>query len=332
MVDGYSLLEHPHLFQDIIPFLRNTNKVTFNLLFSVMSALNVRYDKAKEEVMIFVFEEQSRILWFNTGKRWPCDDSWTGVQGGARLGVNDVQSIWYSWNQQEDMRTRDDFTWSIAKQGMACHAPKGVKKINEKDRTESQKRENERKQVLDKFYYKKIGVLTEEEEKNTNVVDGVLISSANSVEEMQEEMRKWVAGEQDDHDKIVAAYKEGILNRLQNEDALREERLRMVEEERRKQEEDLGMEGKPLVGYTLEQIRDIQKERGHNPDKNVGYIGYASRKNYAKDKWLTASISKGSIVEFNGRLITRTEYEKLNPSPKEDLQTQVERRAQGRDK
>ena len=325
MIEGISLLEEKNTSALLYPLLEDIHPVSLDALVSVVMGLNKRYKTASHDVHCYVYENISRKLWINVGRRWPCTDMMTGIPGSERLGVNNVQQFWFSWNEQEDKRKDQEWNWNLVKNQMAPHAPKGVQKLDKKDKQYEEKRAKEYQKILDTFYYTKLGTLKKDE--SIDIVDGTYIRSASSVDELQEDMRKWVAGELDEHDKIVASYKAQVLKKLQDEDARKEERLRMVEEERRRQEAELGVPGKPIVGYTLDQIKDIQRERGHNPDKpNVGYIGYASRRNYARDKWLSASVSKGSIVEFDGRLITRTEYERITGT-KEDLQSKVMERA-----
>ncbi len=81
---------------------------------------------------------------------------------------------------------------------------------------------------------------------------------SKSEEELREEMRKWVAGEEDEHDIAVREHKEEVQNTI-NEMKRQSEEMRRRNREKRAELES-AVTGMSLIGLTEEQIRSMVKK------------------------------------------------------------------------
>ena len=239
-----------------------------------------------------------------------------------------MQRVWYAYNRSEDKRIEDMAHWGNTKNIMATQAPKGVKKLDDKDRQNLEKMKNDRQRSMDDFYYRSIGVLDDSNTPADKSKEGnsERIHFANSAEELADEMHRWVTGEDDSHDKVVREYKEGIRQRMAQERREREARLRKLQEEQEMAARTFGYDrNKPsVVGYSLDEVQKMMEERGININapgaRTVGYE--PSRRERAFDRWVEDNPDSGKLQSVEGKL------EVVEPQPQQNrtLQEQVAQR------
>jgi len=255
MVDGVNLLVEPHAVPRLARSIKTLPGRIQDILFSLVFGLYNRVQRAQDGVESFCYETYSRYLWSSFERKAPGVNS--GIPGSERLGMNSLQSFWVVHNQAEDSRAKQSRLWEMAKLITSSMAPKGVKKLDDKDRQIRSEEEDQRQRVQDEFFYVTKGLMKRSESGAILGSDGTrVIQKASTPDELAEEMRRWVTGEQDWHDQVVTEYKRQVTERLETQKREREERLAAVRREaaRQEQEESLPM---PLVGYTVDQLQGL---------------------------------------------------------------------------
>lgn len=168
-----------------------------------------REQKAVNSLEPFLYEEESRFLWKGLGMKY--------LEGQGVLprpmGYNPVQRLWARYNQNEDERERTRKEWSFTKFITSPHAPKEIGRINKSEQSDEQELLDARQACLDSFYYKSKGVSLNVPKKRIGDAE---LKSASTVEELEDEMRRWILGEKDEHDLIIDAYKEKIRQLIES--------------------------------------------------------------------------------------------------------------------
>jgi hypothetical protein len=198
--------------------------------------------------------------------------------------MNYAQRMWLAYNQVEDMRNQEHAVWQHAKFIASAHNPKGVRLVELKEKNRNQQENHRRQDVLDRFYYKSIGVLDEED----RLVDGRPIAKASkSVEELADEFHRWVKGDQDEHDRIVEGYKRAILERHHQ---VKEERAQLLLEMQESPQVVEAPEMTKMVGYDAAQLAEmLQSRSGPGPDHKVRTVfddDQAARREYVVNEHL----------------------------------------------
>jgi len=323
MVDGVTLFGNIAAQATLRELLRQLPKTAFDAVFACALGLMSRASKARDGALYFLYEDISRDMWRGNGHQLPNADHLTGMANLEKIGLNAVQKIWYAWNTAEDQRTKDMFAWQLAKQQIAPHAPKAVAKIDKADKLTEETREKDRQKILDEWFYKRLGVLDQDGKlisKGGDVVDpfeGDHVSMAYTSDELADEMKRWVTGDMDFHDKVVAEYKVQIKEKMLAERAARDQALAEAMLEIQEREENLGTRPRTrLVGYTGEQVAQMMQEGGFDPERpGARTISYpTSRKQVAFDKWVDSEKDAGALVVEGDKLVPRKEI----PKPKKD--------------
>jgi hypothetical protein len=256
LLDGYNILDEPNVTPRLARMVKTLPATAKDILFELAMGLYERQSKALEAVETYCYENMSRYRWKTFGGHFY--GSHSGIPGVERIGSNNVQRIWTFFNETEDLRLQESNQWEGFKLVASAQAPKGVKKIDERDRSMRQTEVERRQASLDKFYYVRMGVISPEKNSEDKPV---LITASKSADELADEMFRWVTGQEDWHDKIVFEYKRDLTERYEQEQQDRARRAAWV---RAHQEED---SDRPinLVGYTPEQLAQILKDRKMAP-------------------------------------------------------------------
>lgn len=260
MVNGTSVLDSPGLVPRIYQMLKALHLRAQVILFSTFSGLLNRQSKAEEAVESFMYESMSRTRWRAVGGD-PMQMA-QGIRGADRIGQNLVQQIWTVFNEMEDRRVAFDHQWEGFKLVASSNSPKGVQKIDERDTRKRMEEEDRRQSVMDRYYYYRMGKVDREgfvKSRDRDVI-GARIGGPKSVEVLEEEMKRWVAGDHDEHDAFIEDYKQRILDRqaaVEEQAAERRRRLAAEAENR----SALGFDPTPMVGYTQEQLAQILANR-----------------------------------------------------------------------
>jgi hypothetical protein len=205
LLDGHNLLAEPHAASRVGGVLRRLPRGVIEALGSVAVGLLRRVRRARLYTEAFCYEAATRYLWKGLGSKSPAGRF--GIPGTEHMGTNEVQTLWVAYNEMEDFRAQSDALWEAAKLIASSNAPKAVQKIDQK---ESQRRRDEnarRQRVMDHAFYYSKGMVDEKGLVKAGVVEGQAsyVHGAQTEEELAEEMRRWVEGEEDWHDRVVSA-------------------------------------------------------------------------------------------------------------------------------
>lgn len=221
------------------------------MLFSILQGLLLRRDRAVELTEAFCLEELSIYMWRTGGGRSFMSN--LGIDGVQGLGLNHVQQMWMAYHELDDLRTEFENAWSCAKLTTSSMAPDGIKKIEAQEANKKREEAARKQLLLDGSYYWAVGRLADRSALNQKRKEQGIILPLKSHEELEEEMRTWVTGEQDIHDQVVAEFKARM--RAKHEEAKQRQAQR-----RAALEEALEMESikaVPLVGYTASQVQQM---------------------------------------------------------------------------
>lgn len=265
-------------------------------LSSIVLSLVKRMDVALDRAESYMYEHESRYTWKSEGRGLASNLT---LGSAGILATNPVQRLWCYYNTLEDEREAYDKSWSLAKFTMGPHAPKSIDKLNTKDREAEEGLRKRRQAIQDRMYYSSLGVLPKEgEDKKEGPAQEFHV--AYSVEELEEQMRAWVAGDKDDHDQVVDAIKAKI--RYEKEEQEKEQIRRQEELARYMEEEGLSGDSLQLVtGERAQEMFDLIKNRQKNPGARRIYSD--NKHNSAYDKYIRHNPEIGSLhLDENGRL------------------------------
>ena len=256
MVDGQMLLEDPRATTRIRQALRSLPSGALQTTFAIFTGLYNRVSSALSRLESYCYEHYSRGLWRMCGRENPGREDFSGIPGSSRLGQNYVQRLWVAYNLAEDARLEEQASWAAAKLVASAHAPKGVKKLNASDQRRHRTEEERRKNVQDQMYWAAVG--------RSDMAGRRTTKRAVSPTVLVEEMRRWVAGEMVDHDRVVEAQKQKIRERYEAEQRDRERKRRLLEAQ-----QQIGVGGgRDLVGYSLDSLGQVT--RGKPPGRRPG--------------------------------------------------------------
>ncbi len=299
MVDGISLLEETHSAVRMMTSLRRLPRSVRDILYSVVLGLFNRQQQAQEGAEAYSYEILSRYHWSSYGCKWL--EKASGVPGAERLGLNAVQSTWIALNVFQDQKEQRDLIWESAKLVASAQSPKGVKKLDQHDKDTAEREKGRRQQVMDRFFYYRKG-LVDVEGRSPDGGKAYEVGP-KTVEQLEDEMKRWVTGEYDWHDAVVAEYKHQAGVRMKAEEDARIHRLEALQRESVRRERELPTVTTPLVGYKAEDLQRILRDRQQGP---VGarrvHINEKDRQ-WHYERYLAQPESPGLLQESGGRLV-----------------------------
>jgi predicted small metal-binding protein len=264
----------------------------------IVSALMKRLTEAAQVVEAFMYEDESRLLWKSHGGAK--SDSYFH---GRQIGANAVRRIWSYFNDVEDQREHNDYLWSIAKFEASPHAPKGVKKLQAQDQNSKSEEKRSRQKTQDRIYYEAMGLvakLSSEERREGRRGPWQDVYMAETADELQEVMRRWVEGIKDDHDNVVdgakARIKHDVEQRKLKSAAQRKALSAALEEE--------GIAGSkmvPIAGQAGQAFLDRVSARIPGTSK----VLQDNSHNSAYDKYIAQNPEVGNlVVDEQGRVMS----------------------------
>lgn len=291
LVQGYVVSE-PNLIPRLYQMVKRLPNRARDRLFSIVVSMFDRQGKALEATEAYCYETISRYQWRTYGGHNPKDHM--GISGLDTLGTNHVQRMWTFYNAVEDQRIQDDRLWEGFKLSISPHT-KGVKKIDQKDIQQRREELNRRQEVQDRFFYVATGVL--EIGPKGKVKDIPAGMAVKTVEDLEQEMYRWVIGEEDEHDRVVRGYKDRISKRQQEVTAARERQAARMREQ---YDDNAVLASTALVGYTAEQLREVLKGR-QTGVRSVMPGGGAAR-DYLYEKYIERPADSGMLQAEDGQL------------------------------
>jgi hypothetical protein len=284
MVDGMCLLGEPAAPVAMYQHIRHLPTHVTDILFANVLGLYNRTSTALGRTEAFCYEPYSRALWRMCGRNLPSETRVSGVHGASNLGLNYVQRTWMAFNIAEDDREQMLRDWAAAKLIASATSPKGVKKLNAADQRLQEREESRRRELIDSMVrYILHGAEDPEVTQPWRVmvqgqaVDVKPVKVARTDDELDDQFRRWVAGEKDWHDIIVDVHKERIRERFDHE---RRERADAIDEVTRRP----GVTGGTgMVAYTLDQLKELRSDLlEERPRAKKVFDGHAPASVYEK--------------------------------------------------
>jgi hypothetical protein len=321
MIDGNYLLEsYPSATKVAFDYLRASNRAVVRALFSVSLSFFRRQQKLNMVFESYFYEDSSRRLW-KAVKSFQGQSLRGGFPGAERLGVNAYQEVWTDWNQSEDARHEDDYSWSLTKVLVSVQSNKSAKKLDEKDKTRAEGEKTRRAEVQDRAYYKWLGVLDETSARPENPRAVIHMPRTNA--DLAEEMRRWVAGELDPHDQIVSDYKDRIKQEVEAREAAKQQFLDDAAARREAQAAETGFTRPTLVGYTPEQMAQLVPA---NAKPGAKFIVEADPKSRTFNRYLRDAPDSGALKVDGDRVVPYTAPTREAPEPRPSLDALIANR------
>ena len=300
MADGVPFLEDFGIAHRVVydSLLRSSQTILREMLGTVLGFFS-RMREAQYYLESYLYEEDSRRLWGGIGRGSHPLWSKASIPGVERLGLNSIQSAWTSWNQVEDSRLEQEYTWSNTKVLVSLQSHKGYESLNNKDRMRADTEDGRRISVKEKAYRRyQYGETVED----TDSLGSSSMRRARTNDELEDEMRRWIRGDLDEHDRIVEAYKNRIREEQEERERQKEEFL--AELRAKREESDRVSEGitKPLlVPITPEEMAARQRAA---PRTGARFITEADPVSRTFNRYLRTPVAAGALsVDESGKIV-----------------------------
>ena len=215
------------------------------------------------------------------------------------MGLNLIQSSWTSWNRLEDEREAQEYIWSNTKVMVSLQSYKGYEKLHSRDQSRKQSEDERRQNVIDRarnrFLYGP--------DATTETPRGESVRKARTNEELEDEMRRWIAGDLDDHDQIVEAYKNRIRDEQEERERQKEALLKELRAKREQEEQTLGVPKPLLRPITPEEMAAI---RAGQPTSGAKFIVEADPVSRTFNRYLRPTVQAGNLsVDATGKIVEK---------------------------
>lgn len=329
MVNGQIVLGNEGVLYRVYEMCQALPNNILNDLYAILNALMRQVREATDRVEAYLYEEESRYLWRSEGNRLVAD----GRLGLGEMGLNPVQKLWTYYNTVEDESRADQDQWAIAKFITGPHVPKGIKKINAKDKQTQEDLKRRRKNAMNRIFYEATGVIPKKKDKRSRKArfGDWNVQIAETEEELQDEMRRWVAGIKDPHDTVVDTVKARIKTEVEG----RKARAKAQREAMARAMQDEGVTKSQLVPLTGSAAAEfIERVKARIP--GVSKVLQDETHNSAYDKYIKNNPEVGILsVDEEGNITSSTPVDpeemvemlrKPEEGDKRSLQEQIEGR------
>lgn len=298
MVDGQVVLGEGDSAYRLFEMCMAMPQALLDDLEMLVTALMTRVSEATHVVEAFMYEDESRMLWKSQGGARPETTFYGDVVGG-----NPVRRIWAYFNSFEDQREHNEYLWSLSKFMASPHAPKAVKKLQAQDQQNKSEEKRRRQKTMDRCYYEAAGLIPRASvEERRKGVRGPWqdVHMAETPEELQEVMRRWVLGIKDDHDRVV----EGAKSRIRKEVEERKAKAKAQRQALDAALEEEGISGTsliPIAGQAGQEFLDRVRKRVPGTSK----VFQDQTHNSAYDKYIAKDPNAGNLrVDEDGRIMS----------------------------
>lgn len=216
MVDGHNtIFERPRHINRLTKVISRLVPKVQEEIIDNLSALNEKAQLLLPLVEAYVHENRSRYRWLQIKRQSIHSPLSTGIPGTDEIGMNTCQQTWVALNNIIDRNDEMERDWQNAKFIGSCFAGKGIRSIDEKDKTRREKDRTEREDLKMKVLYaylnRKVGKNVDEEEPvPVKLPDGrfaqvVKRFRAETAEELAAQLSAALSGEMDYHDMVIEA-------------------------------------------------------------------------------------------------------------------------------
>jgi hypothetical protein len=245
-------------------------------LFTYILCLMEESRKAYDLLEAFCYEDESRLLW----RSWKASRDFGLSPVKNQKSMTALQTNWIVWNTAEDERLQDRLEWDrflFSASAMNSSVNKIRSKWDSSEKDEERRREDVRRAARE-------GDFEKLKDKGGR---GKSSSRVKTEDVLREEMRKWVAGEEDEHDRIIREYKDSMRRNIQESE---ERAQRMSEEARQRRMEMSEVKSTPIVALTEEQVKRLSGSR-----KTIDTSEHEERNSHVISKYLINEESKGNL-------------------------------------
>lgn len=300
MADGLPLLGNPFAPRVAFEHLLRCSKPLFRAMLGTVYGFFLRVQEANHYLESFLYEDESRRIWRGIGSGKYSLHGKVSIPGIETLGLNALQSAWVTWNKLEDDRDAQEYVWSNTKVLVSLQSYKGYESLQSKDKTRQQNEDGRRQNVKDRA---KNRFLYGEVKGNTGPLPGEGVRRAHTEEELEDEMRRWVAGDLDWHDQVVESYKDRIRQVQEERERQKEEIMAELRAKRVQEEEALGVQKPALRSITPEEMEEIRRSM---PASGAKFITEADPTSRTYNRFIRPIIQSGNLsVDEAGRIIER---------------------------
>lgn len=273
-------LLHKEMYENMpFPYIR--------ALYSILDGLSRRVARAMSLVEAYSYEPYSRSLW-------------RGISADQQPASNPLIRIWRAINLAEDARQADLMQWEHTRMVVASMSNKAAKHLYNEDKKIQEREKNRRNQIIEDSITRVLaGAEVGKEQSVTVTLDGETyevprIMAARSADELMSEMEQVVRGDKDYHDRVVERYKENIRSRFQAE---RDQRQKAVETAMAMTRDNLPTESVNLVGYTPEQLRELNVNSTFTPRRTDADSSHSAR---LHDRYLQSVSPRAGWIGVKG--------------------------------
>jgi hypothetical protein len=212
MINGRNaLFERPRHIDRLINTISRLPVVVQDKIIENLAALNERAARLYPLVEVYAYENRSRFKWMHTRLSPVHTALNTGIPGTDEIGMNLCQQTWVALNHIIDRREDMERDWSHAKFIGSCFAGKGIRSIDERDRSRLDKERVEREELKMKVLWKYLNRTSygDDGPEDLIVLPGGRKASvvkkfkAETAEELAAEMSAAASGEKDYHDLVI---------------------------------------------------------------------------------------------------------------------------------
>jgi hypothetical protein len=300
MVDGIPLLESKGLaHRAALDHVMRADKTLIRVMIGTAYGFYTRMREAQFFLEPYLYEEESRRMWRGLSNGQHPLHTKAAIPGVEKLGLNLIQSSWTSWNRLEDEREAQEYIWSNTKVMVSLQSYKGYEKLHSRDQSRKQSEDERRQNVIDRarnrFLYGP--------DATTETPRGESVRKARTNEELEDEMRRWIAGDLDDHDQIVEAYKNRIRDEQEERERQKEALLKELRAKREQEEQTLGVPKPLLRPITPEEMAAI---RAGQPTSGAKFIVEADPVSRTFNRYLRPTVQAGNLsVDATGKIVEK---------------------------
>ena len=262
---------------------KNLTRPEIEAYSSILKGLRNRVNRAIRMSYAFMYEPYSRSMWRLLGR--PQDS----------FDANLVRKSWAAFNMAEDRNKRDAQEWDRTTVIVGSLSGKAAKHVTQSlDKREQAEKARRQKAVEETVNW---AVYGEQKEENLKVqvggktYDVPAISAPTTLADLEAEMRKVMSGELDYHDQLVEDHhnrvREGVESR-------RTEARKRQDESRRKREVAESAGGATLVGYTPEQLKELNPRISRG--KTTGLQAHSSNNDRLYSRYVSPKIVPGVLT------------------------------------
>lgn len=208
---------------DLVEFFAGLDKVVKQKVIRYLSEVNRRATRATILTEAYFIEPMSRLRWAQSKGLDISSPAVSGFAGTQNLGLNWAQLTWRALNHFEDQKDQAERDWENTKFIASAMAGKGMNKIYSQDKRRRQSEKEAKIGRREKII--RFALLNEP-------LDGPIqgpIKVARTVEELNAQLERDLKGEQDWHDRVIAAHEsrlqKGYDDRMEHVRQLREKHI-----------------------------------------------------------------------------------------------------------